>query len=115
MKESFKLENKTTIYMNASDYYDHSNEIQAISDYLLKKCKNLSSLDFSDISASGIQLGGCLTSNPGYIYLYKTIKYDWSNVDVVIADFIDSWNKINEEEIESFKNFTDEGEKYGWD
>ena len=84
MKNSFKLENGTTVYMNKEMFNEHVHELIAATDYILRHSRNLHSLDLSDVSTGGIQLGGVHNMNPGYIYLIKTIKYDFSNLDDII-------------------------------
>ena len=115
MKDTYKLNNGTTVYVTPETFETHAVEFEAISDYLFKHCRNLHSLDFSDVSAGGIQVGGVHEYNPGYIMMHRTIKYDWSNINEVIRDFVKSWNEFMEEDVAAFKRFTDDGEKYGWD
>ena len=115
MKNSYKLNNGTTIYLTPEMYADHAVEIEALSDYLLKHCKNLHSIDFSDVSAGGIQLGGTHNANPGYIIMHKTINYNWDNINNVVKEFVSQWNSFMDTEVEAFKRFTEDGEKYGWD
>lgn len=114
-KQSYKLNNGTTIYMLPSMFADHATELEAVSDYILKHCKNLHSLDISDVSAGGIQIGGTHNANPGYIIMNRTIHYNFDNLDDIIKSFIAEWNSFMDEDVAAFKRFTDDGEKYGWD
>lgn len=115
MKKSYKLNNGTMIYLTPEMYANHAVEIEALSDYLLKHCKNIDSIDVSDVSAGGIQIGGTHISNPGYIIMNKTINYDWSNINDIIREFIADWNCMDCEVIDNFNEFIKDGEKYGWD
>lgn len=115
MKESYKLSNGTTVYVTPETYAEHANEFEALSDYLLRHCRGLHSLDISDVSAGGIQIGGTHNANPGYIILHKTVKYDFSNIDKAVKEFMSDWNSFADNEIAAFKKFTEDGEKYGWD
>lgn len=114
MKKSYRI-NNTTIYLTEETYNEHIHEIEAAIDYLFKNCKNLHSLDFSDVSTGSIQLGGAHKGNPGYLIMIKNIHYNFDNLNDIIKEFIKDWNEFTNEDIESFKSFTRDGEKYGWD
>lgn len=115
MSKSFKLNNGTTVYMEPDMFADNANTLEAISDYLLRNCREIHSISFSDVGANGIQVGGVHNFNPGYLYMIKTIKYDFSNINEIVKEFVKDWNKSTLEQIENFKRFTKDGEKYGWD
>lgn len=106
---------RTFIYLTPKDYSDHIKEIEAASEYIYKRCKNLNSLDFNDLSAEFIQIGGTHKQNPNYIILSVRLKSDWSNLDFCIKEFISKWNDISDSDISDFNKFIEEGEKYGWD
>ena len=66
---------------------------QAISNH--PEVKNLSSLDFCDVNANGIQIRGChLLAEPGYSYGHQaTIKYDFANIEDAVNEFIACWKQ----------------------
>lgn len=115
MKETYRLSNGTCCYLKEETYENHVHELEAATDYLLKHCRNLNSLSINDVSAGGIQIGGCHDSNPGYIMMNATVRYDLSDLDDIVKLFIKKWNSFMENEVTEFKKFTDDGEKYGWD
>lgn len=53
----------------------------------------------------------------GYTYGGQpTIKYDFSNYQQCIEEFVDMWKEIDKpESVDGFNDFTDFGDKYGWD
>ena len=87
----------------------------------LDKClcgfENFQGIDFCNVGAGGIQIRGHHKQISGYTYgSQPTIKYDFSNVEEVICEFIDMWRRNDtEEEIIKEKRFIYYGEKYGWD
>ncbi len=78
--------------------------------------ENFEGIDFCDVSAGGIQIRGHCKPIKGYTYGNQpTIKYDFSNVEDVIWEFIKMWGIIdNPESIRKEQSFIREGEKYGW-
>ena len=45
-----------------------------------------------------------------------TIKYDFSNIEEVILEFIDMWRKNDRpDSVRKYQEFLSWGEKYGWD
>ena len=79
---------------------------------------NLSELDFCDVSANGIQIRGThLLAKPGYSYGHQsTIKYDFSNIDDAVNEFIVNWvARDNPASIKSHNDMISDGQKYGWD
>ena len=106
---------KVTLYLYEDTYVENVHKIEAASEYLFKNCKQLQSLDFSDVSASSIQLGGEHNLNPGYFMMIRHIKLDFSDLDEVIKKFVKEWNQFMDEDVKAFKSFTEDGEKYGWD
>lgn len=83
----------------------------------LKLYENFDGIDFCDVNASGIQVRGHHKEVKNYSYGWQpTIKYDFSNVDEVIKDFIDMWKHCDTPtELEKFKLFIKIGEECGWD
>lgn len=78
---------------------------------------NFEGIDFCDVHAGGIQVRGHHKQIKGYTYGDQpTIKYDFSNVEEIIDEFICMWRRIdNSDAILQQKRFIEIGEKYGWD
>ena len=78
--------------------------------------ENFLGIDFCDVSARGIQIRGHCKQIKGYTYgTQPTIKYDFSNVEDVIWEFIKMWGIVDtEENIKKEQKFIREGERYGW-
>ena len=96
------------------------NELIFIQEDIKKKLKgyeNFLGIDFCDVSASGIQIRGHHKNIKGYTYGEQpTIKYDFSNINEVIKEFVLMWwEKDNDAEIAKEKDLISFGEKYGWD
>lgn len=87
----------------------------------INKClsafENFQGIDFCNVGANGIQIRGYHKQIKGYTYgSQPTIKYDFSNIEESICEFIDMWRRNDtEEEIIKEKRFIYYGEKYGWD
>jgi len=83
----------------------------------LKNYPNFTGIDFCDVSAGGIQIRGHHNQINGYTYGDQpTIKYDFSNIEECIQEFIEMWKERDmPEEVCEFKKFIRDGEKYGWD
>ena len=79
--------------------------------------KDFDGIDFCDVCAGGIQIRGHHKKIIGYIYGNQpTIKYDFSNVEEVICEFVEMWKRQdNPKDVESYLNFLRVGEDYGWD
>lgn len=79
--------------------------------------ENFQGIDFCNVGAGGIQIRGHHKQIKGYIYGSRpTIKYDFSNIEEVICEFIDMWRRNDtSEKIMKEKRFIYFGEKYGWD
>lgn len=84
---------------------------------LLKGFENFKGIDFCDVSAGGIQIRGHHKQIKGYSYGDQpTIKYDFSNKDDIVIDFVNMWYKNDKAEaIRKELAFIAAGEKYGWD
>lgn len=78
--------------------------------------ENFEGIDFCDVNANGIQVRGHCKPIKGYTYGNQpTIKYDFSNVEDVIWEFIKQWGIIDTPEaIAKEQSFIRNGEKYGW-
>lgn len=98
----------------------HENDFKYINKKInnkLKEYKNFDGIDFCDVSANGIQIRGHHKEIKGYTFGEQpTIKYDFSNVEDAIEEFVDMWKKCdNSSYLIKLKNFIAFGEKYGWD
>lgn len=84
---------------------------------LLKGFEDFQGIDFCDVSAGGIQIRGHHKYIKGYTYGDQpTIKYDFSNKDDIVMEFVSMWYKRdNPSNIRSELKFIADGEKYGWD
>ena len=83
----------------------------------LKDYPNFLGIDFCDVHANGIQVRGHHKEIEKYIYgMQPTIKYDFTNKNEVISDFIEMWkHEDTPEELKRIKEFLKSGEKYGWE
>lgn len=83
----------------------------------LKGFENFQGIDFCDVNARGIQIRGHHKEIKNYTYgRQPTIKYDFSNADDVIWEFLKMWGEVdNPQAIAREKAFIADGEKYGWD
>lgn len=83
----------------------------------LEDYPNFLGIDFCDVHANGIQIRGHHKEIKGYTFgTQPTINYDFTNKNEVITEFIDMWKAHDTpEELERFKRFITDGEKYGWD
>ena len=114
-KKTRVLNNNVITYLDEEDYFKHVDTIINISNKLFKKCHDLDSIDISNVHAGGIQIGGCHKTNPNYIMMNKTFKYDFSNINEIAEEFIKHWNSYADHDINSFNRFTKDGEINGWD
>lgn len=83
----------------------------------LKDHPKFNGIDFTDVSAGGIQIRGHHKEIKDYSYGNQpTIKYDFSNYKKCIDEFIEMWKEYDTpERVESKKRFIAAGEKWGWD
>lgn len=79
--------------------------------------ENFEGIDFCDVSAGGIQIRGHHKEIKGYTYgAQPTIKYDFSNIEEAMWDFIKMWGDYDApHNIYKELAFIKDGEKYGWD
>lgn len=98
-------------------YKDQMLHIEETINKYLAGFENFEGIDFCDVYAGGIQIRGHCKQIKGYTYGGQpTIKYDFSNAEDVIWEFIKMWGEIdNTESIRSQLAFIRDGEKYGWD
>jgi len=80
---------------------------------LLKGFEDFEGIDFCDVSASGIQIRGHHKKIKGYTYgKQPTIKYDFSNKDEIVMEFVSMWYKHDKpSEISRELSFIADGEK----
>jgi hypothetical protein len=78
---------------------------------------NFDGIDFSDVSAGGIQIRGFHKEIQGYTFGNQvTVKYDFTNVEECIQIFINMWKKYDVDKyVKWYKGFLKDGDKYGWD
>lgn len=86
-------------YLKLDILQEHLKELMYIEEEI-NKClvgfENFQGIDFCDVSAGGIQIRGHHKQIKGYTYgSQPTIKYDFSNVEEVISEFIDMWRKAD--------------------
>ena len=72
----------------------------------------LASVDFCDVSAGYIQVHAVHVDEKGYAHFHLPLKYDLSNADQLVSDFVATWKKQREV---SYSTFYREGERWGWD
>lgn len=84
---------------------------------LLRGFENFQGIDFCDVSANGIQIRGHHKKIKGYTYGQQpTIKYDFSNKDDIVMEFVNMWYKYDKDDrVREEIKFIADGEKYGWD
>lgn len=84
---------------------------------LLKGFDNFQGIDFCDVSANGIQIRGHHKKIKDYTYGQQpTIKYDFSNKDSIVMEFVNMWYEHDTpSKVSAEKRFIAAGEKYGWD
>lgn len=91
---------------------------RSINKALKDEYPNFLGIDFCDVCAhGGIQIRGHHKEIPTHTYGDQpTVKYDFSNKNEVITEFIEMWKESDTpENVRSFKDFIDFGNKYGWD
>lgn len=82
----------------------------------LKDYENFDGVNFVDVNARGIQVNGLHKKTGRYYFHTVTIKYNFSNIDEVVDEFVSGWKKYdNPEYISDFLSFIRMGEEYGWD
>lgn len=83
----------------------------------LKDYPNFLGIDFCDVGAYGIQINGHHKDIKNSVFgTQPTIKYDFTNKNDVIKEFVEMWKRQDTpEEIMKYKSFINYGEEYGWD
>lgn len=83
----------------------------------LKKYHTFKGIDFFDNHKDGIVISGHHLKVDGYVYGKQIIlKYDFSNKDTVVKEFVEMWKKFDTpQRVKEYKSFIKDGKKYGWD
>ena len=107
-------------YLRESMREEHGDDFAKIRTAIaeaLKDYPNFIGVDFSDVHAGGIQIGGLHKEITGFYYAsMPTIKYNFSNIDEAVKEFVDGWKTAdNPESVGNFKRFLELGSMYGWD
>ena len=73
-------------------------------------------IDFTDVSAGGIQIRGHHKDVSGFTYGDQiTINYDFSNKDEVVDDFVSMWKSCDTKAgVQQYNSFLEQGMRYGW-
>lgn len=111
---------KHTPYLSVSIIENHLQELLYIENKIteaLKDFENFQGIDFCNVSAGGIQIRGHHKRIKNYTYgIQPTIKYDFSNIEECIQEFIEMWKQYDTpEKVNVELRFIEDGEKYGWD
>lgn len=117
MKNYYKI-NGATCYLSEETYTKDLSILEAIKTKIENALNgsNLAYVDFTDVSAGGIQVRGFHKEIAGYSYMSETLLYDYSNKDSIVDKFVDAWRSLdNKEHLSGYKSFLADGEKYGWD
>lgn len=98
----------------------HYQELMYIQNEIHKRLagyENFNGIDFCAVGVLGIQIRGHHKKVDGYSYgQHITIKYDFSNVEQCIDEFVEMWKESDTpEKVESMIRFIEQGEKWGWD
>lgn len=108
-------------YISEKIINEHTSELDYIQTEIHKALDNefpgFDGIDFCDVHAGGIQIRGFHKEIMHYAFGEQiTIKYDFSNYKECVDEFIDMWKAHdNANYIRGYKNFLEEGMKYGWD
>lgn len=111
---------KHTPFLSVSIIEKHLQELLYIENKIaeaLKDFKNFKGIDFCNVSAGGIQIRGHHKRIKNYTYgTQPTIKYDFSNIEECIQEFVEMWKQYDTpERVNAELRFIADGEKYGWD
>lgn len=99
------------------EHYDKLMYIETKINEKLADFENFDGIDFCDVRAGGIQIRGFHKEIKGYTYGDQiTIKYDFSNYEKVVDEFVNMWkNQDTPEKVKDYKDFIAAGERWGWD
>ena len=78
---------------------------------------NFLGIEFCDVHINGIQIRGHHKEINNYSFgLQPTIKYDFTNKNEVITEFVEMWKQHDTpENVEKYKKLIISGENHGWD
>ena len=107
-------------YLSSSRIEKNISELRKIEAEIQKQLRDypyFDGIDYCDVGAGGIQIRGHHKLINGYTYGGQiTIKYDFSNWEECIENFIEAWKVSDtEKNVKSCKRFIDTGASYGWD
>ena len=106
-------------YLKKPEHKEHEEDFRMIRKRImeaLKDYKNFNGVDFVDVNAGGIQINGRHKKTGHYYYILSTIRYDFSNVDEAIDEFVNAWKEYDTpKRIRDFTDFIETCQKYGWD
>lgn len=106
-------------YLRKPEHREHEKDFSMIRKRIteaLKDCENFDGIDFIDVNAGGIQISGIHKEASNYYYVITTIRYDFSNVDEAVDEFISTWKECDTpKRIRDFTDFIETCQKYGWD
>lgn len=90
---------KCLTYLNDEQFSELYELIRKTVEFLEEELKdnNLESLGFIDVGCNGYQLYGVHKLHPLYAFSEVTIKYDLSNFDKKIKEFVARWKARPEE------------------
>jgi len=117
---SIKSVKKHKHFLKPDVLSEHQNDFDYIEESIctqLSEYENFDGIDFCDVGANGIQIRGFHKKVGDYTYGDQpTIKYDFSNIEEVITEFVEMWKaQDNPAKLNSYLSFIYWGEKYGWD
>ena len=107
-------------YISNETLNEHFDKLMYIQDEIyngLSEYENFKSIDFCDVSASGIQVRLSHKQIERYTYGKQiTIEYDFSNYLDVPSQVIKVWKEIDTpEKVDAQQRFIEDGERWGWD
>lgn len=77
---------------------------------------NFDHIKFVDVSAGGISVSGIHKQVNNYYFVTTKLKYDFSNMEECVNEFVDKWKeKDNDKNVADMNDFIRRNEKYGWD
>lgn len=110
--------NDIPCFLTQEDIDNHRDDIIRINDKIMEGLKgtNIKSIDFCDASCGYIPVRLFHKDVGGFAFTSVKLNSDWSNIEEVIQDAIDSFKRLDKpEHIKSYKSFLEDGQRYGWD
>lgn len=103
--------------LNPDTYKQHFDDFVYIYESITKQLSgspNFDGVDFCDVLAGGITIH--LQHKDVGSYLTVTLLYDFSNKEEVIQDAVNQWKIWDKPKyVSAYKDFLNQGNKYGWD